>query len=154
MARRAGDWLDGPVEPLPEGSWPGESLGLPQEGPGAIAGTGSRLLALLVDLVVGGLIGGLLFSLLDDPAPSARSTLGTAAFAVQLIVLQSLTGQSIGMRLTRLRVARLAARSGPPGLLPVAIRTALLCLIIPAVVSDADGRGLHDKAAGTAVLRV
>ena len=153
MARRAGDWLDGPVEPLPEGSWPGERLGLPQEGSGAIAGTGSRLLALLVDLVVGGLIGGLLFNLMDDPAPSLRSTLGTAAFAVQLIVLQALTGQSIGMRLTRLRVARLAVPTGPPGLLPVAIRTALLCLVIPAVVSDADGRGLHDKAAGTAVLR-
>lgn len=154
MARRAGDWLDGPVEPLPEGSWPGEALGLPREGPGTIAGTGSRLLALLVDLVVGGLIGAFVFSLLQDPEEGLRATLGTGAFALQLIVLQALTGQSMGMRLARLRVARLAVPNGPPGLLPVAIRTALLCLVLPAVVSDADGRGLHDKAAGTAVLRV
>jgi uncharacterized RDD family membrane protein YckC len=153
MARRAGDWLDGPAEPLPEGSWPGEALGLPREGPGTIAGTGSRLLALLIDLVVGGLVGAFVFSLLQDPDEGLRATLGTASFAAQLIVLQALTGQSIGMRLTRLRVVRLAAPSRPPGLLPVAIRTALLCLVVPAILSDADGRGLHDKAAGTAVLR-
>lgn len=153
MARRVGSWLDGPSDPLPEGSWPGKALGLPQDGPGATATTGSRLLALLVDLVVGALMGALAFSLLDDPAESLRSTLGTGAFALQLIVLQSLTGQSIGMRLTRIRVTRLAAPDDPPGLLPVAIRTALLCLVLPAILSDADGRGLHDKAAGTAVLQ-
>jgi uncharacterized RDD family membrane protein YckC len=34
-----------------------------------------------------------------------------------------------------------------------AVRTALLCLVIPAVVWDADGRGLHDKAAGTVIVR-
>jgi uncharacterized RDD family membrane protein YckC len=33
------------------------------------------------------------------------------------------------------------------------IRTVLLCLVIPPVVYDADGRGLHDRAAGTIVLR-
>ena len=148
-----GNWLEGPTEPLPEGAWPGERLGLPASGPGAVAPTGRRLVALLLDFVVGGLIGALLFSFLDDPGPSLRSTLGTAAFAVQLLVLQSLTGQSIGMRLMRVRVALLAARSGPPGFLPVALRTALICLILPPLLMDADGRGLHDKAAGTVVLR-
>ena len=148
-----GDWLDGPAEPLPEGMWAGQRLGLPESGPGAVAPTGRRLLALLLDFGVGGLIGALLFSFLDDPGPSLRSTLGTAAFAVQLLVLQSLTGQSIGMRLMRVRVALLAAPSGPPGLLPVAIRTALICLILPPLLMDADGRGLHDKAGGTVVLR-
>jgi hypothetical protein len=33
------------------------------------------------------------------------------------------------------------------------IRTVLLCLVIPPVVYDADGRCLHDRAAGTIVLR-
>ena len=35
----------------------------------------------------------------------------------------------------------------------VALRTLLLCLVVPAAIWDGDGRGLHDKAAGTAVVR-
>jgi len=33
------------------------------------------------------------------------------------------------------------------------VRSALLCLVIPAVVWDRDGRGLHDTAAGTVLVR-
>ena len=33
-----------------------------------------------------------------------------------------------------------------------ALRTALLLLLIPALIWDRDGRGLHDKAAGTVIL--
>jgi len=33
------------------------------------------------------------------------------------------------------------------------VRTLLLGLVIPAVVTDDDGRGLHDRAAGTVVVR-
>jgi hypothetical protein len=33
------------------------------------------------------------------------------------------------------------------------VRTFLVALIIPAVVLDLDGRGWHDKAVGTIVLR-
>ncbi|PZU30429.1 MAG: RDD family protein, partial [Microbacterium sp.] len=33
------------------------------------------------------------------------------------------------------------------------VRTLLLCLVIPAVIWDADQRGVHDKAAGTVLLR-
>ena len=39
------------------------------------------------------------------------------------------------------------------GLLRAALRTLLLCLLIPALIWDRDGRGLHDKAAGTVVVR-
>ncbi|MDQ1739361.1 MAG: hypothetical protein QOE53_1013, partial [Pseudonocardiales bacterium] len=43
-----------------------------------------------------------------------------------------------------------------PRLLPparVLLRTVLLVLVIPAVVWDRDGRGLHDRLAGSAVVR-
>ena len=40
-----------------------------------------------------------------------------------------------------------------PGLLGALARTVLLCLVIPAVVWDSDGRGLHDRVAGTAIVR-
>jgi uncharacterized RDD family membrane protein YckC len=56
------------------------------------------------------------------------------------------------MRLLGLRVVRLGA-GGRLGLLRAILRFALLCLLIPAVITDRDGRGLHDKAAGTAVVR-
>ena len=153
MAKRMGNWLDGPSEPLPEGVWPGRGYGLPESGRGSVAPTGKRLLALLLDLLVGFLVGGLVSSLLDDPDPGLRSTVATAAFAVQLLVLQSLTGQSVGMRLAGIRVARLAQPAALPGFLPVAVRTALICLILPPLLMDQNGRGLHDKAGGTVVLR-
>jgi uncharacterized RDD family membrane protein YckC len=39
------------------------------------------------------------------------------------------------------------------GFTAAVIRTMLLCLVIPPVVYNTDGRGLHDRAAGTIVLR-
>jgi uncharacterized RDD family membrane protein YckC len=35
----------------------------------------------------------------------------------------------------------------------IVVRTVLLFLLIPAVVVDKDGRGLHDRFTGTAVVR-
>ena len=39
------------------------------------------------------------------------------------------------------------------GLGRAALRTLLICLVIPAVVMDSYGRGLHDRAVGSIVLR-
>jgi hypothetical protein len=33
------------------------------------------------------------------------------------------------------------------------VRFVLLCLLVPALVTDRDGRGLHDKAARSVVVR-
>jgi uncharacterized RDD family membrane protein YckC len=157
MARWTGTWLSGlaaaGVDRRAQGSWPGRRFGLPEDGADAVATTGSRVAALLLDIVVGWLIGGLVNGYLGDPTFLQRSLIPNAAFATQVILLQALTGQSLGMRLVGIRVARLKEPAPVPGLLPVAIRTALLLLIVPAVVIDRDGRGLHDKAAGTVVLR-
>jgi uncharacterized RDD family membrane protein YckC len=35
----------------------------------------------------------------------------------------------------------------------IVLRTLLLCLVIPAVIWDSHGRGLHDRAAGSIVVR-
>jgi uncharacterized RDD family membrane protein YckC len=72
-------------------------------------------------------------------------------FAVEVFLLTWTGGGSAGQRLRGLRVIRLDGR--PPGLARSALRTALLVLLIPAVIWDQDGRGLHDKAAGTVVVR-
>ena len=157
MARWTGTWLSGPSAADPsrgaDQGWPGRRFGFPEHGPGAVATTGSRFAALAVDLLIGALIGALINNLLVDPDAAARTLATNGAFALQVIVLQSLTGQSLGMRLLGIRVARLADPAAVPGLLPVAVRTALLFLVVPAILLDRDGRGLHDKAGGTIVLR-
>ena len=156
MARWTGTWLTGlasaGVERRPDG-WRGRRLGLPPEGRGAVATTGSRVAAFFVDLLAGGLIGGLVNVFVTDPTPLQRTLAGNGAFALEVLLLTALTGQSLGMKLIGIRVARLSAPSGAPGFLPSAVRLALLLLLLPAVIFDRDGRGLHDKAAGTVVLR-
>ena len=63
-----------------------------------------------------------------------------------------LMGSSFGQRITG--VAVVSDRGGRMSLWRIMVRTALLCLVIPAVVFDSRGRGLHDKAADSiAVLR-
>lgn len=136
-----------------EGAWPGRRYGLPEDGEGAVATTGSRFAALFVDVLAGALIGALINSFVDDPSFLVRTVIVDGSLVLQVILLQALTGQSLGMRLIGIRVARTAALATAPGLMPAAIRTALLVLVIPAVLLDRDGRGLHDKAAGTIVLR-
>lgn len=157
MARWTGTWLSGlgaaGIDTTPKDGWRGRRLGLPPEGPGAVATTGSRIAAFVVDIAVGGLIGGLVNAFVNDPTPGQRTLAGNGAFALQVLLLTALTGQSVGMRLLGIRVVRLKAADGIPGFLPAAVRTALLMLVLPALVFDRDARGLHDKAAGTVVVR-
>jgi len=135
--------------PAPKGS----DLGLPADGPGSVASVGARVVAFVLDVAAGALIGGLLNVFVADPEPLQRSLAANGAFAVQVAVLTALTGQTLGMRLVGLRVLRPASGDGVPGFLPALVRTALLMLVLPAVVFDRDGRGLHDRAAGTVVVR-
>jgi uncharacterized RDD family membrane protein YckC len=131
----------------------GASLDLPPDGPGSVASLARRAWGFLLDLAAGALIGGLVNTVVVDPDPLQRTLAVNGAFAVQVVVLVALTGQSLGMRLAGLRVLRLADRGGAPGIVPAVVRTALLMLVLPAVVTDRDGRGLHDLAAGTVVVR-
>ncbi len=155
MARVTGSWLarrpddgSGAADQEP----PGIRLGLPADGPGAVASVGARLLAFVADLVIGIAIGGLVVLFLGDVTPQQRSLANNGAFALQMVVLQALTGQSMGMKLLGIRVRRVA-QDGPVGLLPVLLRTALLALLIPPLIYDRDRRGLHDRAAGTVVVQ-
>jgi uncharacterized RDD family membrane protein YckC len=73
-------------------------------------------------------------------------------FAAQDFVLTSLTGLTLGKRLLGIRVVRLDGRWIGPlwGL----VRTVLILLIVPALFMNADQRGLQDRAANTAVVRI
>jgi uncharacterized RDD family membrane protein YckC len=157
MARWTQTWLSGlaaaGVDTRPEGGWRGRRWGLPPEGPGAVATTGSRVAAFVLDILFSALIGGLVRALLQDADVARLSLADEAAFAAQVVLLTALTGQSLGKRVLGIRVIRVGVPDGPPGFLPAAIRTALAVLVVPAAIMDRDGRGLHDRAAGTLVVR-
>ena len=51
MARTMGTWLSGPSSE-PASGYPGERLGLPQQGPGSIARFGRRVGAILADWLI------------------------------------------------------------------------------------------------------
>ena len=74
-----------------------------------------------------------------------------AVFFGEITILTWLTGCSFGQRIVGIRVRSIDG--GRVSLPRVALRSALICLVIPAVVYDSDGRGLHDRAARSIVVR-
>lgn len=143
-----GGWLTGPqIEPgQDEWTYKGERLGLPESGPGSLAGQGRRLGALCVDWAIAYLATGAF----GWHTSSAQGQWGVIAlFAAQMLVLESLLGYTIGKRIFGIRVGRLGAPLTP---VQVVGRTVLLLLVIPAAIWDRDGRGMHDKLTGTVVI--
>lgn len=123
--------------------YPGERWGMPRTGPGSIARVGRRLGALAIDWACAVIVSLAFFSY------DSLATLAVFA-AVQLVFIPTIGG-SPGHRLVGLRLQML--RGGWVGVWRPIVRTVLLVLVIPAVIWDADQRGLHDKAAGTALVR-
>ena len=124
----------------------GASLGLPADGPGSLATFQSRVAAFLVDAVGAAFVAALF------TAPDLPGNWSLVAFAVITVLTLVLVGQTPGMRLLGLRLAhpRQGERLAP---WRAVVRTALLCLLVPALLVDADGRGLHDRLTDTAVVK-
>ncbi|MGO8884160.1 MAG: RDD family protein [Streptosporangiaceae bacterium] len=141
--RWAGSWLSGPGTPGEVQKYPGQRLGLPEEGPRSVAGAGRRLGALVIDWLLCTIIALAIFKV---------QTWTIVVFAVEVYLLTALTGFTFGKRLLGIRVARLDGK--PVGLLWSLIRTLLLLAVVPPLVFDRDMRGLHDKAANTIVIRI
>jgi uncharacterized RDD family membrane protein YckC len=163
MPREYGSWLSGPPPYEPgtpakgPGDYPGQRLGLPQTGPGSLAGTGRRVGALFVDwfiaaglarlLVVIGFIGEAEFLY------SWRgSTAGVLVWLLLGIVAVRLFTFTPGQYAFGLRVASIDHREHV-GVGRALVRGLLVFLIVPVLFSDSDGRGLQDKLTGTAVVR-
>ncbi|HXR44792.1 MAG TPA: RDD family protein, partial [Pseudolysinimonas sp.] len=133
----------------PENRWPGERLGLPEAGPRSIARFGRRLAAIAIDWAVAY---GLAWLFFRDAHGTVDGLIILAVFAVLTILFLLVLNGSLGQIILRMRVV--PARGGYLGLWRPFVRTILLCLVIPAVVFDRDQRGLHDRAAGTILVRV
>ena len=137
-------WVDGPGGGLAGGRWPGDLLGLPEHGPTSMATAARRAVALVIDWFLALGVSWLLFD------SDAIATL--LVFAAMHVLGLTLLATTVGQAVCRVRVVRVGGR--PAGLPRILLRTALLCLVLPAVVVGPDGRGMHDKLADTVEIRM
>ena len=132
----------------------GASLGLPPTGPGAVGSILRRLVALVIDWMLCQLVATGLMGMQWGQVSGVQAFAPLALFLVLNLVLVTTMGATIGHRLLGLRVVSLDGDGWmppPPG--RSALRALLLCLFVPAIILDADARGLHDKAARSVVVR-
>jgi hypothetical protein len=129
----------------------GDPTDVPGGGPADVAPVGRRFGALVVDwimcLLVGGAFGGV-FS-----TATARPWLPVLVLVVDYALFLGFFGQTPGMRLTRIRCVSVTD-GGVIGLPRALLRGLLLALVVPALIMDSYGRGLHDRAAGSIMLAV
>ena len=115
-----------------------------------MAPLGRRVAALLLDGLVAQLIAAGLLGYTQGEG-------GVGVFKPLLVVLVinvlmvGTGGWTIGHRLLGLQVD--ACPRGYAGPVRGLIRSVLLCLALPPLVVDRDGRGLHDRLAGTVIVR-
>ncbi|TNC21398.1 RDD family protein [Amycolatopsis alkalitolerans] len=160
MARWTGEWLSGSYTGLNTGDaepprWRGERLGLPQDGPGSVAGGSPRLLAFVLDLVLASLLTSLFIrpALQDTAAMQNYNLASIAVWAVITVLPVAFFGFTPGMAAVRIRVARLDGKS-MVGIWRAVVRAALTFLLIPAAVRNADGRSWLDRLTNTVVVRL
>lgn len=128
--------------------YPGEKLGLAASGPASMASYGQRIGAIMVDWFIA--------------TGMTWFIVGTIESGAQWLVLTvfglfhwfgiAFLGTTVGKAIFRTQVVQVGgARTG---MLKALIRTVLLLIVIPVVIVDGDGRGLHDKVAGTVEIRM
>lgn len=131
--------------------YPGERFGLPPDGVSSVAGPGRRLAALSVDWLLGYLVA----TLFAGPDALVSPGLPWIVLGIWFLLTAApvaVFGASAGMVAAGIRVASVdsAAVIGVPR---AVLRTALIALLVPAVIRDEDGRGWHDRLARTIVVR-
>lgn len=144
------------MTPAPQ-SWRGQALGLPESGPGSLSTTGQRVLAFIVDTLASSLIAALFVQVIRhghhrDAVGQLPGSWSLIPFAIDYLLGMLLAGRTLGMYLFGLRIIRVDRDEAVTPWRALS-RTVLLMLLVPAVVWDRDGRGLHDRYSETAVVR-
>ncbi|CAM5239895.1 RDD family protein OS=Streptomyces alboniger OX=132473 GN=CP975_09675 PE=4 SV=1 [Streptomyces alboniger] len=148
-----GSWLSGPRAAAEDAGvdfgYRGQQLGLPEEGPGSIARPGRRIGAIAVDW---GLCMVIAYGLFARGDQQAMGNWALGIFFVMSVLTVGTVGCTPGKALFRLRVV--AEGGGRLGIGRVLVRAVLLCVAIPALIWDRDGRGLHDRLARAVQIRI
>lgn len=159
MARWAGTWLDGPGVTLGElrrpDTWPGSRIGLPRQGAGSVAPFSVRAMAFFIDLILAGVVGSIIVGVsVRNPSGIERQYFAYGVLLVEQVLMIGLIGQSAGMRLLDTKVLRIKRSDVPPGFMVALVRSVPLLLTFGLFgFFTRDGRGLHDLAAGSVVVR-
>ncbi|HMR49824.1 MAG TPA: RDD family protein [Arachnia sp.] len=130
--------------------YPGSSIGLPESGRGSLAGWWPRIGAMIGDWAASMIVATLAFGTEVLTGSGWRSFMILAVYFVEASLLTALTGSSFGQSIARIGVTRLDGQ--PLGWWRPVVRTALKCVVIPAVVVGAERRGLNDLLLGTVVV--
>lgn len=175
MARATGTWLSGPQFPgADDNEYRGQDLGLPAEGPGSLAGGWHRVLGLFIDWLIAG---GVAIAIMGiKPANHMASSLemtmrsaGTPQLIIWCVIgilavafFGFTPGQYFaGTRVTRVDLGAQRATAESEGREPRAAvglvrafgRQVILLFVVPALINDYNGRAMHDRATGTAIIR-
>ena len=155
----AGSWLSGPTAGSgPEQKFKGENLGLPESGPGSMAPLGVRFGALVVDWF---LAYGLVAAVVSVAGPGVLggdSFAAVSSWAVPLVwgvigvVCVWLFAQTPGQAVLGIGTARVDEEERV-GFLRSLVRVVFIFFLLPPLIQDEDGRGMHDRATGTALIR-
>ncbi|MDK8510197.1 RDD family protein [Corynebacterium bovis] len=150
-------WLEGPQvpgqyeDPSNPSSYRGERLGLPEAGPGSLARLGSRMGAFLIDWLICYAIAFFLTPVTPRSIPISTAVL--VLFFVWRTVTVWLFAQSPGHAVVGIGVARVDRHDERVGLLRAVVRALLSLIVFPPLIQDTDGRGIHDRLTGSAVIR-
>ena len=136
------------------GGYRGQDLGLPSDGPGSLASLGQRVAAFVIDALASALVAGLFVQLghSHDPARHLPGSWSLVPLAVDYVGGILLAGRTLGMYPLGIRLIR-ADTDAPVGPVRAVCRTVLLFLLVPALIYDRNGRGVHDRLSDTVVVR-
>jgi len=125
-----------------ENHWPGKKFGLPQEGPRSTPTYLRRVGALALDWGIAVAVSVFFFNY------NALATL--AIFVVLSAVSSLLLAGTLGHLAFRIRIAPI--KGGALGVIAPLVRPLLIALVLPALLSDDDMRGAHDRLVGTILV--
>jgi uncharacterized RDD family membrane protein YckC len=114
--------------------------------------TGKRILALIIDwaaaiLVVQVIPNG------PEYGTQSNSLLTLLIFAIEVALFTWMMGSSFGQRIVGIRVRDFRTDKNPT-LLQSLFRTFLIVVLIPPLLADSEGRGLHDRLAKTKLIKI
>ncbi len=130
--------------------YPGESLGLPQAGRGSLASWLARVGAMIGDWAASMVVAIALFGMDVMTGSGWKSSMILAVYFVQASLLTIFAGGSFGQLIARIGIVRVDG--SPLGWWRPIVRTALKCLVIPALVVGAERRAITDLVLGTVVV--